>query len=196
MKKFLLSIALLATAFVYATGVAAAQGQYATGSVGVDVSWPNCSAKIPSVAFGIVGVNNGLNFSTNPCFAAQASKFSNLSLYANTGYPGVNSANAQKYKNTPRSCVDTDLNCIAYNYGYNAGLYAYNAAAAQGVRSATWWLDVETMNTWDKDVIQNQNSLQGEYDALKQSGATMVGAYSTTAQWGTITGAWKSNWPS
>src|SRR6476659_5855853 len=151
MKKILLSIATLSLAIFYLGGFAAAQGQYVSGSTGVDVSWPNCSANIPKVAFGVVGVTNGLGFSTSPCFAAQASKFSNLSLYVNTGYPGATSANAQTYKNTPKTCLDTDLNCIAYNYGYNAGLYAYNAAANAGVRSSSWWLDVETMNTWSAD---------------------------------------------
>jgi hypothetical protein len=55
---------------------------------------------------------------------------------------------------------------------------------------------VETVNTWNSDVVQNQNSLQGEYDALTAHGAWKVGVYSTTAQWQTITGGWQNNWPS
>jgi hypothetical protein len=93
-------------------------------------------------------------------------------------------------------CATGDNNCLAYNYGYNAGLYAINAAQSAGVSSATWWLDVETANTWNSDVVQNQNSLQGEHDALVAHGATTVGVYSTTAQWQSITGGWHNNWPS
>jgi hypothetical protein len=37
--------------------------------------------------------------------------------------------------------------------------------------------------------------LQGEIDALKAGGVQTVGVYSTTAQWGTITGGWKNGLP-
>jgi len=177
--------------------MAAAQGQYISRTTGVDVSWPNCTASIPKTAFGIVGVSNGVGFSTSPCLAAEASHFtSNLSLYVNTGYPGSDSANAILYAATPKACVAADLTCIAYNYGYNAGLYAYAAASSVGVHASTWWLDVETMNTWTSDPLQNQSSLQGETDALKANGVSTVGIYSTTAQWGTITAGWKNGLPS
>jgi hypothetical protein len=171
-----------------------AQGIYISGTVGNDISWPNCSSKIStSTKFGIVGVTDGLGYSTNPCLAKEASHFSNLSLYVNTGwYSGSSHVNAT----SPRVCVTGDNNCLAYNYGYNAGLYAYSAASSVGIHTSTWWLDVETSNTWSTDAVQNQNSLQGEYDALAGNGATTVGAYSTTAQWNSVTGNWLSNWPS
>lgn len=188
-----MSVVSFATTFIVIGGIAAAQGQYVAGSVGVDVSWPNCSTAVPSVAFGIVGVNNGTGYSTNPCLSQESANFTNLSLYVNTGWNNkstfINSA-------SPRQCAAGDQNCMAYNYGYNAGVYAYNAAANVGVRSNTWWLDVETINTWNKDTTQNRNSLQGEYDALVANGATTVGVYSTTAQWQSITNGWKNNWPS
>ena len=71
-----------------AVGIASAATLYPPGSTGVDVSWPNCEAKIPeNAAFGIIGVTEGTPYSaTNPCLAAQAAHFPNtLSLYANTG---------------------------------------------------------------------------------------------------------------
>ncbi|HSX46242.1 MAG TPA: hypothetical protein VLG27_04565 [Candidatus Saccharimonadia bacterium] len=177
-------------------GVAAAQGQYPTAATGVDVSWPNCSTSIPKAAvFGIVGVNNGKGFSANPCLKKEASHFLNLSLYANTGYP--DSSFGLQYQNSPQTCASNDLPCLAYNYGYNAGLYAYNTAASNGLGSVkTWWLDVETMNTWTPDALQNQSSLKGESDALLAKGAATIGVYSTTAQWQTITGGWQNGWPS
>ncbi|HSX44932.1 MAG TPA: hypothetical protein VLF39_02355 [Candidatus Saccharimonadales bacterium] len=172
---------------------ASAQGIYSSGTVGVDISWPNCSVKKPTgIAFGVVGVTNGLGYSTSPCLAKEASYFSSLSLYVNTGW---NSSSSNVNASSPHVCASGDNNCLAYNYGYNAGLYAYNASANAGVRSSTWWLDVETQNTWSNDPIQNQNSLQGETDALKNSGVTTVGIYSTTVQWQTITDSWKNNLP-
>lgn len=174
-------------------GVAHAQGAYTTGTTGFDVSYPNCKVKAPGGAFGIVGVSGGLGFSQNPCLAKQAGWFQNLSLYVNTGYPGM--SRGLDYQNSPKTCLTVDLNCLAYNYGYNAGLYAINYANSQNVHSTTWWLDVETMNTWTSDPQQNQQSLQGEYDALLANGVTTIGAYSTTAQWNSITGSWKNGWP-
>jgi hypothetical protein len=193
MKKLLRLLLPLSMALVFA-GTAAAQGQYVSGSVGTDVSWPNCSSRISNRTFGIVGVTGGKGFSANSCLKAEALYFSNLSLYVNTGYPGQ--SYGLKYQNAPRTCIATDPNCLAYNYGYNAGQYALNYAQSQGMTSTTWWLDVETQNSWTSDVLQNQNSLQGETDALKATGVSTVGVYSTTAQWNTITGGWKNGWPS
>jgi hypothetical protein len=42
-----------------------------------------------------------------------------------------------------------------------AGLYALSYANSRNVHASTWWLDVETSNTWNNDVAQNQNSLAG-----------------------------------
>jgi hypothetical protein len=193
MKKVVISvIAALMTLFV-TTGMAAAMGTYSSGSIGVDVGWPNCTTSIPSVDFGIVGVNDGQGYSTSPCIAKEAKNFTNLTLYVNTGWYNKSTHINPSY---PKACAKGDNNCLAYNYGYNAGLYALNAAQNAGVSSTTWWLDVETANTWNKDVVQNQNSLQGEHDALVANGVTTVGIYSTTAQWKSITGSWQNNWPS
>src|SRR3954469_3250331 len=178
----LLALATPLIVIVFTAGVAAAQGQYISGTTGTDISWPNCNASVPKSAFGIVGVTGGKGFSPNSCAKAEASKFSNLSLYVNTGYPGQ--SYGLKYQNAPKACLPTDLNCLAYNYGYNAGQYALNYAQSQGLSSAMWWLDVETANSWTTDYAQNIQSLQGETDALKTAGVTTVGVYSTTAQWG------------
>lgn len=175
-------------------GNAAALGVYQSGSDGIDVSYPNCKTWLPKVDFGIVGVTGGLGFNPNNCLAAEASHFDNLSLYVNTGYPGQ--SYGQKYQNSPRVCAGDDLNCLAYNYGYNAGLYALDYANSQGVSSGTWWLDVETMNSWTNDTVQNVQSLRGQTDALIAAGVTTIGVYSTTAQWNDITGGWQNGFPS
>jgi hypothetical protein len=193
MQRFLTMLGIGAVITIIASSSAAAQGLYATGSTGVDVSWPNCNAVMPAASFGIVGVSNGTGYTTNPCLAQETAAYTaNLSLYVNTGW-----YNKSAFLNptSPKVCNSGDNNCLAYNYGYNAGLYAFDAAAHAGVSSSTWWLDVETENTWNKDTIQNRNSLQGEFDALKAKGIITIGAYSTSAQWQTITGGWKNSWP-
>jgi hypothetical protein len=194
MKKLITSILAGLAVVLFSGGVAAAQGQYPSGTTGVDVSWPNCSASISKTAFGIVGVTGGKNFTQNSCLKAEASHFVNLSLYLNSGYPGQSTG--INYQNAPKACATTDLNCLAYNYGYNAGQFAYNYAQNNGVYANSWWLDVETMNTWSGDTTQNQNSLQGELDALKDAGIPTLGVYSTTAQWQSITNGWKNGLPS
>lgn len=192
MKAKLLTLTSLVT-LLFASGSAAALGQYSSGSTGVDVSWPNCSASIPKASFGIVGVTGGLNFTKNSCLKAEASHFTNLSLYTNTGYPGKSTG--LNYQSAPKACDTSDLDCLAYNYGYNAAQFAFNYAQNSGVYANTWWLDVETMNSWSS-VDENKGSLQGQIDALKDSGINTVGIYSTTYQWGVITDGWQNNLPS
>lgn len=193
MKKLASLLSVLVAASVLFTQSASASSVYPTGSLGVDIGYPNCSAKISSVAFGIVGVNNGLVYGHNSCAATEGRHFSDLSLYANTG---LNASSSSQYYVQAQVGCNGDVNCAAYNYGYNAGKDAVGYAASQGLTSSKWWLDVETMNTWNQDVVQNQQSLQGEYQALLDSGATTVGVYSTTAQWQSLTGGWQNNWPS
>jgi len=194
MIKILAIVSSTLAAIVLFGSTALAQGIYVSGTIGSDVSWPNCTTKLSTGAsFGIVGVTDGLGYSTNPCLAKEASNYKNLSLYVNTGW---NSSSSHIIATSPKLCATADTTCLAYNYGYNAGLYAYNAATTSGLHSSTWWLDVETANTWSTNTTQNQNSLQGEHDALMASGATTVGAYSTTAQWDSVTGTWLNNWPS
>lgn len=189
----LITPGILAATVLAFGSTAAALGQYASGSTGVDLGWPNCSATAPRATFGIVGVTGGTGYTTNPCMANEAAHFVNLSLYANTGW---NNQSTYINPTSPLSCASGDESCLAYNYGYNAGLYAYDAAAGAGVNSQTWWLDVETENTWSSQSMANRSSLQGEYDALSARGVTTIGAYSTTAQWNTITDSWQNNWPS
>jgi hypothetical protein len=194
MKHKVILSGLIAISLLFISGFAHALGQYTSGSTGIDVSFPNCQAKIPNVSFGIVGVTGGLAFSQNPCLALHASKFTNLSLYTNTGYPGH--SYAIKYQSYPKPCEVMDLNCLAYNYGYNAAEYAYNYADKLGVKSSTWWLDVELENSWTGDPIQNIKSIEGQIDSLKSHKVETVGIYSTTYQWGQITNSWQNGLPS
>jgi hypothetical protein len=193
LKRFISIIGAALAVSVFFTQGAFASSIYSTGSTGVDISYPNCSATIPAVSFGIVGATGGLVFSHNSCASAEAQHFSDLSLYANTG---LNASRSSSYYTQAQVGCNGDTSCAAYNYGFNAAKDAISYASSQGLSSNKWWLDVETSNTWNKDTLQNQKSLQGGYDALVASGATTVGVYSTTAQWQSITGSWQNNWPS
>ncbi len=194
-KRHALVAAAICCLLQSAVGIASAATLYPPGSTGIDVSWPNCAVQIPtSASFGIVGVTERTVYSaTNPCLAAEAAHFrKTLSLYANSGW---NDHSPHLNPSSPKACPGEDADCLAYNYGYNAGLAAYDAAAAAGLSSGMWWLDVESDNTWNDDAIQNRNSLQGEHDALTARGATTVGVYSTTSTWQSITDDWQNSWP-
>lgn len=196
MKKLLTSLSLMLFAVLLLPGMAGASSYYVSGSTGIDISYPNCRTKLPSTSFGIVGVTGGLVYSANNCLAQEAGAFKDLSLYVNTGLNAdASSTYYQAAATSPKSC-NGDVYCQAYNYGYNAGLDAVKTAQAAGVSSTRWWLDVENGNTWNADVMQNRQSLQGEYDALVANGASLVGVYSTTAQWQEITNGWQNQWPS
>ena len=167
---------------------------------GYDVSYPQCNHSLPSSgAFGIVGVNDGLPWSANPCLKTQwtwaSRKSSPPSFYLNTADPGPISSHWNLPG--PRACVAptsySDAGC-AYDYGWNAAAQSL-ATAATATSSAiatghAWWLDVETMNSWNGNPASNAADLQGAYDYLRSRGVQVVGVYSTGYQWGVITGGY------
>lgn len=186
-----------AVLFVVGHSAAAANYFYPSGSTGTDVSWPpsNCSATPPnSAAFGIVGVTGGLDFTPNHCLFSESHRFVLTSLYMNTGFPGAQAA--QKYAGYPRQCPKSDNDCLAYNYGFAAAQYALLYATSQNVYSTSWWLDVETDNSWTSDQQQNRSSLDGMIAAIRQNTfLSTTGIYSTPKQWKQIMGDWKNGLP-
>lgn len=196
MKSLLASFALVFLISISITGIAQALS-YPSGEVGQDISWPNCgNLKFAPASFGIVGVTGGLSFHPNQCVGEEASLYkSNLSLYVNTGYPGL--PYTEKYSSYPYDCSSSDMNCLAYDYGYNAGKYATTYALSHGVVSNSWWLDVETVNSWSNSTSVNISSLQGEYTAIKNSlSPNIIGYYSYPAEWTTLTNNWNNGNPS
>jgi hypothetical protein len=174
---------------------------YNTGTLGYDVSYPQCNSRMPRGAdFAVVGVTNGLPWSANPCLKTQFAWAESLSgpaaYYTNTANPGPISP----YWNRPgpRTCADpkskTDTGC-SYNYGWNAAEQAYNVAVAAtsagDAQSHFWWLDVETMNSWNGSTAANTATVYGYHDYLKSRGVPGIGVYSTGYQWGVITGGAK-----
>jgi hypothetical protein len=177
----------------------------APGAIGYDVSTPQCGRTLPEIgAFGIVGVNGGRAFSLNPCFASQYEwakrRPAASGVYINTGNPAPRSDYYWPASGSrdPALCRDNtstrDPGC-AYDYGWHAAAAAL--AAADRVdptsRSRTWWLDIETANSWNGDGIANAADLQGVVDLLRSKGVARVGLYSTAYQWRTITGGYTAS---
>lgn len=196
MRRIALILALATLVAVdFTTVYVYAQGAYQTGAVGNDVSWPNCRVVPPrEVPFGIVGITGGLVYRPNPCLFEESHWFTDLSLYMNTGYAGKD--RAQKYASYPRHCDNSDEACLAYNFGYNAGVYALNYASSQYVHANTWWLDVETENSWSANTTYNRASLNGMINAIRQHTLLpTIGFYSYPGQWEKITGNWHNGYP-
>lgn len=168
---------------------------YPKQKIGHDVSWPNCAVRPPVASpFGIVGVTGGLVFRPNPCLFEESHWFTAVSLYINTGYAGK--TRAEQYASYPRHCAMADEACLAYNFGYNAGVYAITYAASLYVHSNVWWLDVESENSWSTDTSINRASLIGMVAAIqKNTLLPIIGFYSYPGQWNTITGGWQNEFP-
>ena len=173
---------------------------------GYDISYPQCGKAYPTnVAFGIVGVNGGRVFSENPCLADQLRWGGDAAaeVYINTGNPGPELSSFWPTGQTsPQVCSAADPDTVecAYDYGWNAAEHSYAtleaAYAARRISAnpnlTAWWLDVETTNSWRDDVALNLAALRGEVDYLESRGVTRIGFYSTTVQWGEITGGSKA----
>ncbi|MEZ4552829.1 MAG: hypothetical protein R3B59_02890 [Dehalococcoidia bacterium] len=168
--------------------------------MGYDISFPQCGGALPAqpYAFGIVGATGGRAFTHNPCLRAQynwaAASGRPPSVYINTKFPSGTTI-GQRDTGPAGTCAATDTRCQAYNYGYKTAQDAVAYAKTQGVLDvATWWLDVETENTWSDDKAMNAVVLEAAIDYLKTMSAS-IGIYSTTYQWSTIAGTYSPGLP-
>ncbi|MCA1554738.1 MAG: hypothetical protein LC737_10200, partial [Chloroflexi bacterium] len=132
-------------------------GTYDRNNIGYDISFPQCERGYPSQSFGfgVVGVTHGHAFTYNGCLRdafrwAQQGTSAPPSLYMNLNY-AVGWSAARGLSGPKGNCERSYAECIAYNYGYNAAQDAFTYAARQGATAQTWWVDVETMNTWSSD---------------------------------------------
>lgn len=183
---------------------------------GYDISFPQCGRSYPtSVAFGIVGVNDGIVFSANPCGAgelawAEAAQNHAPAFYANTGDPGPGySSHWPTGQQSPEPCDGSNSAACSYDYGWNAAQNSFASAAAAeqadgsaspatAAAAAPWWLDVETGNSWETlesayganatSDANDQADLQGAVAYFTGQGVGTVGFYSTGSQWASITG--------
>ena len=163
-----------------------------SGTDGYDISWPQCNDKEPASPFNfaIIGVTGGKAMTTNDCFNRQWE-------WANSG-----NVQAQVYINVnglPLSYVDWgcpagDRNCFAYGFGRATADQAVAYARTHGADPKMWWLDVEQMNYWSPDKLQNAFVIRGAMEGLQAAGKD-VGVYSTPYQWNEIAGQYAPRLP-
>ena len=198
------------------TPIVAAAGEATTDldAPGFDISWPQCGDPLPdAISFAIVGVNGGRVYSPNPCLGVgdQPSQLAwagpQADLYINTGNPGPDLSGYWPHAQAAHRECDTDASPgpdtadCAYLYGWNAAADSYRIALEAFIAlewaepdadrvpgERTWWLDVETANSWRLDWSLNVATLQGAVDYLESMEVTEVGFYSTPLLWLLVTG--------
>lgn len=172
--------------------VAPAAAGATAGSLGNDVSWPQCRSWLPSVsAFAIVGVNGGTANTPNPCLAQQidwakksssagpSSPGSAVQFYVNTAnpfgsplmtsvWPSSNEYPAGTAVANPygecSAALRASLSC-SYMYGYQKAYDDANLFLPEPADArTTWWLDVETDGTWSTNRYANLAVLEGMMD--------------------------------
>ncbi len=223
----LMLIAVIALAITAVPASASARTSR-SGSLARDVSWPQCGQPLPfGSRFAVLGANDGLAFSRNPCLVRQLAWAKQLpgapAFYANTGNPEPSRTRHWPLGRTyPRFCSAANPDSVgcSFDYGWHAAKQSFAVAvdaaqalhhvsranAWQRVANVTWWLDVETMNSWrtlhatpatmGAARQQDTAALLGAVDALWDEGVQEVGIYSTAMQWRIITGgaAYAKNW--
>ena len=212
---------LLRQALVVAIAVAAAllavpaTAFAAPPTVGYDVSYPQCDSSLPrDRAFVVVGVNGGLSTKANPCLSTQlawawrssgdVAEQPKAQLYLNTANPGEVRDQVTTWPKTGTTpygdCDGGNSEACSWQYGWERAQnsvveFFMPAAREAGVPSSpyayTWWLDVETMNTWQSGsseaLARNRATLEGMTTYVTSQGGE-VGLYSTGYQWNQIVG--------
>ena len=148
-----------------------------------------------------------------------------VSLYVNTADPGnsyngtpITDWPTQSISSDPYppcatvtgSSLGANSDGCAWQYGYdkatqNVQWLTSAAASLSGAKTTNpipvsasdypWWLDVETANSWQADTSMNVADLQGMIAGFNAQGVSNVGVYSTSYQWGQITGGTTSSTP-
>jgi hypothetical protein len=181
-----------------------------SGATGYDISWPNCPAHMPTLPpdseVAVVGVNDGTPFTALPCMDQELSWSPNgvHAQYMILDSPIGSTSDAAlqyAYHGPAGDCADTDYNCQAFNWGWNAAGYSVQIAQEAGAKSKMWWLDVELpsatsinppgadcykANFWTCDTEVNSVIVKAAVARLKVL-HQKVGTYSTQLQWGKIT---------
>jgi hypothetical protein len=166
---------------------------YRPGSRGFDISWPQCPDNFPTgpKSFAIIGTTRGSSFTANPCFEAEwdwagPNAAAYIVLQAPEGGRGDTGPLG--------TCAPTDTFCKSYNYGWKAARHSVGVVNGADASPVFWWLDVETAKPWSSDQAANARVVQGAVDSLKALGFG-VGIYSTSFQWGVITGGYTLGLP-
>jgi hypothetical protein len=145
------------------------------GATGYDVSHFQCGQLPPPRSFGVVEVNGDISSQNNlnPCYQAEiawASPNASSYIFMN-GLPAPGSPSQ------------------SYTYGYDLATHWVNTSRSVGVNTSFWWLDVE-VGSWNLSpaaLPSNAYVIAGAVAGLRASGV-VPGIYSTSFQWGEITG--------
>jgi len=161
-----------------------------------------------------VGVNDGIAVTTNPCLSTEllwaeqslgTQNQGKVQLYVNTGNPGTagrwpsNNVDSQgnTSPNPDGTCDGSISTACAWQYGWNRAVDDVQdklipAAQSAGVDTTPsdymWWLDVETVNSWDSSNLQNNRADLEAMVTYFQSRGITVGVYSISSMWSTIVG--------
>jgi len=179
-----------------AEGAEAALVTAGAGTVGYDISWPQCGEPNPQgeIGFAVIGLTGGKPFTRNRCFDAQyqwaRQAEAHPDVYINLDYPKTTDWNT--FVGPAGICMGGQAACVAYNWGYNSARDAVALARAKGITPTVWWLDVEQENYWSPEKGANERVVSGAIDYLKAQGLN-IGVYSTSYQWGEITGGYRPN---
>lgn len=219
-----ITLRLLAVTALAAVGVTLAAGtaSAAPADGGYDISYPQCPTTPPSgQAWGVVGVNGGLATTANPCLVSQlrwaagstgaVAAQPKVQLYLNTANPGQVRNQVTTWPHagaTPYgTCTGGNTTACSWEYGWERAQHSVTAIFEPAAISAgvdanpadyTWWLDVETYNTWETGSpsaqIRNRVALEGMSAYLTSRGGN-TGLYAVPAQWSQVTGsvAWTSS---
>jgi hypothetical protein len=215
MRNTLRLLAVTALASV-AVAVTAGTASAAPAAGGFDISYPQCGTAFPAAqAWGVVGVNGGLATTANSCLAAQLSWAAQSTgtvaaqpkaqLYLNTANPGEIRTQVTTWPKTGATpygaCTGGNTTACSWEYGWeraqNSVTSIFTPAAVGAKVDAnpadyTWWLDVETSNTWQSGssaaLGRNRAALEGMTSYLTGRGGK-VGLYSTATQWKAIAGS-------
>lgn len=198
-----------ATVGYQSTAAFASGDPFTSGTTGYDFGYVQCGSAPPKASFGVIGVNAGYPFTYyNNCLGAEfaaAATTGNAAVYMNTGYDP--SYTAIDGRHTTQACatasqatIGTPAQQTAWAVGCSEAERDLAYASAQSVTSpSTWWLDVETANSWSSsDLSLNRYTIQGIVETLRQATVAPIGIYSTAYQWGVITGGFQApvdaNW--
>jgi hypothetical protein len=173
---------------------------------GDDVSYPQCGRTLPTQrAFDIIGVNDGRANTTNPCLADELAwarsssgitRRTKVSFYVNTADPGqfkvadwpVNNRDpitGVLVRDPYGACAGADDRACAWQYGRNTAELDARTRRISKPGRYRWWLDVETITSWESSTRNNRADLEGMVAYFRHIGGT-VGIYSMASQWDKI----------
>lgn len=206
-RVLIASVAVAAALAAAPAGAAqAAEPTASTTATGYDVSYPQCDVALPTRGdIAVVGVNAGTGTTTNPCLAEQLAWGDaaapdgtprRADVYVNTANPGHlgdwwPSADLTRsgvpVMNPEGRCAGAEDAACAYVYGFSIATDDVQARGVTAASDRTWWLDVETMNSWSWNRQANLSAVEGMAAAIRGAGGD-VGVYSALRQWDLIVG--------